>query len=240
METLVGIIDYRTGNSRSFSYALDHVGVPNVLVRTPSECDEVTHLALPGVGAAAVTMDSLREQDWPSYLADRVLGEGLPFLGVCVGLQVLFDASEEGAADSDNLVECLGWLPGVVRRFDAEELRVPHMGWNRVECTKAGMNSGIFPELFGARVTRDGGDFYFVNSYYADAAEPREVLGTTDYGKPFASVVGRGNFLATQFHVEKSGQLGLAVLKRFAEWDGCSFYNYAADVREGRLCSPTD
>lgn len=219
MPPLVGIIDYRTGNSRSFSYALDRIGVPNRLVPSPSDCEGVTHLVLPGVGAAGVTMDSLREQGWPAYLDERILGGGLPFLGVCVGLQVLFDFSDEGD------VECLGWLPGTVRKFDSDRLRVPHMGWNRVSPTPAGEQSGIFPQLLGK-----GGYFYFVNSYYADPADPTDVLGTTDYGLPFASVVGRGNFVATQFHVEKSGHLGLSVLRKFAAWDGTGREQEVPDV----------
>lgn len=203
--TLVGIIDYRTGNSTSFSYALDHIEVPNRLLRHPRDAEEVTHLVLPGVGAADVTMESLREAGWVDYLEERVLDGRTPFLGVCVGLQVLFEYSEEGET------ECLGWLPGTVRRFTAPGLRVPHMGWNRVTPVGSSRSNAI-----GAEVVGEGGYFYFVNSYYADPADPSDVVATTDYGAPFASVVGRENFMATQFHAEKSGPLGLALLKRFA------------------------
>lgn len=206
MSSLVGIIDYRTGNSRSFSYALDQIGVANRLVSEPGECGGITHLVLPGVGAADVTMDSLRASGWLPYLEDHVRGEGLPFLGVCVGLQVLFDYSEEAET------ECLGWIPGTVKRFNSEELRVPHMGWNSVEPTELSRESGQFERLLG-----DGGYFYFVNSYYASPEHPENTIGVTNYGTSFASVVGSGNILATQFHVEKSGQVGLAVLRRFTD-----------------------
>lgn len=204
----VGVIDYQTGNSQSFLYALDRIGVDGRLVSSPRECEGLSHLVLPGVGAAGVTMQSLREDGWVGYLTDTVLGEGLPFLGVCVGLQVLLEESEEGD------VECLGWFPGTVKRFVGEGLRVPHMGWNSVYASEAGKRSGRFAELFGP-----GGYFYFVNSYYAECSAPDDVLGTTDYGAPFASVIGHKNVLATQFHVEKSGQAGLAVLRRFIDAD---------------------
>lgn len=204
MESLVGIIDYRTGNSRSFSYALDQIGVPNRLTQSPDDCAGITHLVLPGVGAADVTMESLETSGWMPYFDDEVRGGGMPFLGVCVGLQVLFDHSEEGDTD------CLGWLPGTVRKFDAGELRVPHMGWNSVVPTPESQKSGTFQRLLG-----DGGYFYFVNSYYANPSRPEDIIGVTDYGTPFASAVGSRNILATQFHVEKSGQVGLSVLRRF-------------------------
>lgn len=205
---LVGIIDYRTGNSTSFSYALDHIGVPNVLISRPQDAHSATHLVLPGVGAADITMGSLREAGWIDYLDGRVRHGNTPFLGVCVGLQVLFEYSEEGDT------ECLGWLPGTVRRFTDPQLRVPHMGWNEV-CPQSATDL----DPLGAQVLGEGGYFYFVNSYYADPTDPTDVLGTTDYGVRFASVVGRRNFMATQFHAEKSGPLGLALLKRFSELD---------------------
>ena len=211
MSTEVGIINYRTGNSRSFSYALDHCAIPNRLVDSPADCASVTHLVLPGVGAADVTMTSLTESGWVSYLNDRVRGEGLPFLGVCVGLQVLFDYSEEGD------VECLGWLPGYVRRFTAPGLRIPHMGWNAVEAAGVTTLNNTADATHPLRAQFiDPQYFYFVNSFHAVPPDPRHVLATTDYGGPFASVVGSGPLVATQFHVEKSGHMGLNILRTFA------------------------
>ncbi len=124
---MIGIIDYRTGNSQSVAYALGHLGVPHKLVATPSECDDVDKYVLPGVGSAGVTMESLAHDGWVGHLTDKVVGEGVGFLGVCVGLQVLFEHS----AEDDQ--ECLGWIKGTVQQFDNTEVRVPHMGWNTVE-----------------------------------------------------------------------------------------------------------
>lgn len=211
MEPLVGVIDYRTGNSRSFSFALDRIGVHRRLVRSPLECEGITHIVLPGVGAAGITMQSLREAGWVEYLNETVRDGGLPFLGVCVGLQVLFEHSEEGET------ECLGWIPGTVTRFDQQGLRVPHTGWNSVEPTETSRESGMFNRFLG-----EGGYFYFVNSYHANPENPKDVIATTDYGGRFASVVGRDNILATQFHVEKSGQVGLRALRCFTEMHGDS------------------
>jgi glutamine amidotransferase len=132
-----------------------------------------------------------------------VLEEGLPFLGICVGLQILFERSEEGGAT------CLGWLAGEVARFPPG-VRVPQIGWNRVAFSPT--------EPLGAGVA--GGYFYFVNSYYARPAEP-VTAGETEYGVRFASVVRKGNVAATQFHLEKSGETGLRVLKNFAEGIVC-------------------
>lgn len=195
------MINYRTGNAQSVLFALHHLGLDARLVATPEEADGVDRFILPGVGAADVTMASLRERGWVEHLDDRVRGEGVPFLGVCVGLQVLFERSHEGDAD------CLGWLPGEVVEFGRGDLRVPHMGWNAVRRT----SSHPFAQALPAAA-----NFYFVNSYHAAPAEDGDVAGVTAYGPEFASVVARGNVMATQFHVEKSGPVGLALLSRFA------------------------
>jgi glutamine amidotransferase len=137
-------------------------------------------------------------------LRDRVLGERVPFLGICIGLQVLFDHSEEGDVD------CLGFVPGVVRRFPDTD-RVPQIGWNAVRFTRDHpVTAGVPSE----------GHFYFVNSYYCVPTDPADALGVTQYGLEFCSVVNRGNVVATQFHAEKSGELGLSLLRNFATWDG--------------------
>jgi glutamine amidotransferase len=198
---VIGVINYQTGNAQSVLFALHHLGVDARLVATPDEAPDVDRLILPGVGAADVTMASLRERGWVEHLEQRVRGEGLPFLGVCVGLQVLFEHSREGDAD------CLGWLPGEVVEFRRDELRVPHMGWNAVRRT----SSHPFAQALPASA-----NFYFVNSYHAVPADAADVAGVTEYGPDFASVVARGNVMATQFHIEKSGPVGLALLARFA------------------------
>jgi glutamine amidotransferase len=216
---VIGVIDYRTGNAQSVMYALRHLDLPARLVKSPEECSDVRRLVLPGVGAADVTMASLAEEGWVDYLTDRVRLDGLPFLGICVGLQVLFEWSDEGRGESGGDerggderggaggAPCLGWLPGRVRRFDPAAVRVPHMGWNTV--TPASSHpfvAGLEP----------GSHFYFVNSYYAVPDEPAHVAGVTGYGVRFPAIVAHRNIMATQFHAEKSGALGLRLLAAFA------------------------
>lgn len=201
---MIGIIDYRTGNSQSISYALEHLGVPHALVTKPGECDEVDKYILPGVGAAGVTMESLAQEGWIDHLTQKVLGDGQGFLGVCVGLQVLFEHSAEGD------VECLGWIKGSVHEFDRTQVRVPHMGWNNVEVR------GDHPF---SRSFTPGGFYYFVNSFYAKPTDDSALVGVTAYGQEFAAAVAHKNIMATQFHTEKSARAGLQVLKAFCDLD---------------------
>jgi glutamine amidotransferase len=203
---VIGVISYQTGNAQSVLRALAAIGAEATLVSSPAECDGIDRFVLPGVGAADVTMSSLREAGWPEFLRTRVVEGGAPFLGVCVGLQVLLDHSSEGDVDG------LGWIAGQVRQFSSDELRVPQMGWNSVD-----VKSG-HPLLAGVPA---GSYFYFVNSYFA-TVEADDLLASTDYGQPFAAVIGRGNIMATQFHVEKSGPAGLAVLKNFVDYESAA------------------
>ena len=200
---MIAVVDYRAGNAPSVLYALEHLGLPARLVSRADEVATAERLILPGVGAARATIDSLREQDLVDALTERVRDGGVPFLGICIGLQVLFDHSEEGDTDG------LGWVPGRVRRFP-DTGRVPQIGWNRVRFTRA--------HPLTARVPADG-HFYFVNSYYCVPDDPTHALGMTDYTVEFCSVVARDNVVATQFHAEKSGPLGLSLLRAFATWD---------------------
>jgi glutamine amidotransferase len=208
---MISVVDYRAGNAPSVLYALEHLGLPARLVDRADEIATAERIILPGVGAARATIDSLVEQDLVGALTDRVRGDGMPFLGICIGLQVLFDHSEEGDTD------CLGWVPGRVRRFP-DTGRVPQIGWNRVRFTR---NHPLTAHL-GKGGTPDEGHFYFVNSYYCDPADPVDALGLTDYTVEFCSVVARDNVVATQFHAEKSGPLGLSLLRAFSTWDGGS------------------
>jgi glutamine amidotransferase len=201
---MIDVIDYRAGNSPSVVYALERLGLPCRLVAKPEEVAESDRLVLPGVGAAGATLDSLRESDLIDALTQRVQRDKAPFLGICIGLQVLFEHSEEGDTP------CLGWLPGFVRRFPSGQ-RVPQIGWNQVRVARSHPVTAGVP---------DGGHFYFVNSFYADPRDPDDALGRTEYGIEFASVVARDNIVATQFHAEKSGPLGLRLLAAFASWDG--------------------
>lgn len=201
---MIAVVDYRAGNAPSVLYALEHLGIEARLVDRAGDLAAAERIILPGVGAARATIDSLVEQDLVAALTDRVQGDGVPFLGICIGLQVLFDHSEEGDTDA------LGWVPGRVRRFP-DTGRVPQIGWNRVRFTRDHPLVVDLPEE---------GHFYFVNSYYCVPDDPADALGITDYTVEFCSVVARDNVVATQFHAEKSGPLGLSLLRTFADWDG--------------------
>lgn len=201
---MIGVVDYRAGNAPSVGYALERLGIAYRLVATPADLDRVERVILPGVGAARATIDSLRETGLVDPLTRWACADRRPFLGICIGLQVLFEHSEEGDVD------CLGWVPGRVRRFP-DTSRVPQIGWNGVRTTRAHpVTDGLGPDAY----------CYFVNSYFAQPADPADALGVTEYGEPFCSIVGRANIVATQFHAEKSGPVGLALLERFATWDG--------------------
>lgn len=201
---MIEVVDYRAGNAPSVLYALERIGVPCRLASTPAQLEHADRIILPGVGAARATIDSLRDSGLVEPLTERVLGAGVPFLGICIGLQMLFDHSEEGDVDG------LGWIPGRVRRF-ADTQRVPQIGWNEVLPARSHPLWHEVPQPAYC---------YFVNSYYAVPADPADVLATTEYGIDFCSMAARGNIAATQFHAEKSGQLGLRILANFAEWDG--------------------
>ncbi len=199
---MIDVIDYRAGNAPSVQFALAHLGIPCRLIDRPEQVGDAERIVLPGVGAARATLASLRDQGLVDALAARV-ADGVPFLGICIGLQVLFEHSEEGDTPG------LGWVPGTVRRFPSDR-RVPQIGWNEVRFVR---DHPVVAEL-GA-----GGHFYFVNSYHCVPSDDADVLGVTDYGDEFCSVVARDNIVATQFHAEKSGPLGLALLRGFATWE---------------------
>ncbi len=193
------VLDYGAGNLRSVVRALEVGGARPVVLGDPEALLRADALVFPGVGAAGSAMGRLREGGLDEAIRE-FYRSGRPILGVCLGLQLLFDLSEE-----DGGTPGLGLIPGRVRRFP-DGLKVPHMGWNQVRRRKD------HPILAGIP---DGAYFYFVHSYYAEPADPAVVVGTTDYGVDFASVVARENLVATQFHPEKSGRWGLAVYANF-------------------------
>ena len=197
VKTTIKIIDYKAGNAPSVLNAVAHLGFTATYARQPQEIAEATHIILPGVGSAKATMDSLRQMELIDALEETVLRKKVLFLGICVGMQILFEHSEEEDA------KCLGWLKGQVVKFDASKVRVPQMGWNQVQFTKNVL----------CNVREDF--FYFVNSYYAKPEDDTDLWGTADYNGPFAAAVCRENIYATQFHAEKSGAAGLALLKNF-------------------------
>jgi glutamine amidotransferase len=166
----------------------------------PEEVVDAGAVILPGVGAAADTVSSLRRHGLDTALRE-VIKAGTPLFAVCVGLQVLFDETEEGGG-----CPCLGLLPGRVKLLPGDGLKVPHMGWNTVR------RVGDHPLFEGIE---DDSYFYFVHSYYAEPADPEVVVGRTEYGVDFASMVAVGNLVATQFHPEKSGPAGLRMYDNF-------------------------
>jgi glutamine amidotransferase len=205
---MTAIIDYRAGNLTSVKLAFDALGVDSVVTADPAVIRSCARVVFPGVGAAGSAMRNLAELNLITVLRE-VIAVGTPFLGICVGTQVLFDFSEE-----DGGTDALGILPGRVRLFRPADSRdkVPHMGWNQVRIVRP------HPLLAGVA---DNTDFYFVHSYYPDPSDPAVTIGVTDYaGVAFAAMVGRSNLVATQFHVEKSGRPGLRMLENFSSWDG--------------------
>ena len=209
---MIAIVDYKAGNLTSVRLAFDAIGFEAVSTADPALLARADRIVFPGVGAAASAMANLRAAGLIDILRARIAA-GIPFLGICLGTQILFDRSEE-----DGGVDALGILPGTVRKFAPTDpaCKIPHMGWNQVRAARP------HPLLAGVP---DNSDFYFVHSYYPDPADRGDVIGTTDYaGVVFASMVGRGNVAATQFHVEKSGKTGLQILRNFAAWDGTAVH----------------
>ena len=198
------VLDYGGGNLRSVARAVEHVGFQAEVTADPRALDTAAAVVMPGVGAAADTMRHLRESGLIEPLREYIQA-GRPFLGVCMGLQVLLSVSEEGGEHP-----CLDIVPGRVRRLErktaGEELKVPHMGWNGVQQLRP---HPIFADI------PDGSYFYFVHSYYPELEDESLVVGRTEYGVPFASVIARNGLVATQFHPEKSGQVGLQLYRNF-------------------------
>lgn len=192
------VIDYQSGNLRSVAKALEAVGARPVVTENPSELDAADAVILPGVGSGPAAMQALESRDLAAPIKNFIT-KGKPFLGVCLGLQLLLDRTEEGDAP------CLGIVPGQVKRLPAG-LKVPHMGWNSVE-----FNIG-HPVFQGIPPSSH---FYFVHSYYAAPNDDDGVAGTTTYGMPFCSAYARDNLVATQFHPEKSGTIGLQIYRNF-------------------------
>ena len=196
------VIDYESGNLRSVTKALESLGVMHVITGDPSELPKADGLILPGVGSAPQAMAALEKRDLVQPIKDYV-ASGKPFLGVCLGLQLLLERTEEG--DSP----CLGIVPGQVKRFNSVaggKLKVPHMGWNSVDIRAP------HPALAGVS---QSSHFYFVHSYYAAPDQIECVAGTTDYGVTFCSILAQDNLVATQFHPEKSGPVGLRIYQNF-------------------------
>ena len=193
------IVDYGAGNLRSVVNALQFIGQEVQVPDDPAKVAAAGIIILPGVGAAAAAMEELKSRHLIEPLCHHIFG-GKPFLGVCLGLQLLFTATEEGGEN-----HCLGVVPGRVKKF-AAGLKIPHMGWNQVKQT---MDHPIFADI------PDNTDFYFVHSYFGVPDNPAQAAGQTEYGVPFCSMVAQDNLVATQFHPEKSGEMGLRIYRNF-------------------------
>jgi glutamine amidotransferase len=193
------IIDYGAGNLRSVANAITKLGCTPKITSRARDLVNARAVILPGVGAAAETMKNLKGLGMVELIYE-LIGEGRPFFGVCIGLQILFAGTEEGGGH-----ECLGVIPGRVRRLPPG-LKTPHMGWNQVRQVSS---HPIFDGI------PDEANFYFVHSYYAEPDDKSVVIGETDYGINMCSVIARGNLIATQFHPEKSGESGLRMYDNF-------------------------
>ena len=195
---MIAIVDYGAGNLRSVAKAVEKLGYSPEVTGDPQKVRNAKAVILPGVGASDSAMTALEERGLVEPLR-AVIRDGVPFFGVCLGLQLLLESSEEGS------MPCLSVVPGRVKRFP-NSVKTPHMGWNEVNFERD------HPVLEGVE---SGSYFYFVHSYYADPEDQSLVLGTTDYASPFCSVIARDNLVATQFHPEKSGGVGLRLYENF-------------------------
>jgi glutamine amidotransferase len=199
---MIAIVDYGMGNLRSVQKAFQAVGQEAVITAEPERIRLASRVVLPGVGAFQDAMAELRRTGLEQAIVEFVQA-GRPFLGVCLGLQLLFETSEE-----DGVHNGLGLLPGRVIRFrNQPDLKVPHMGWNVLRHRRpCALLRGLEPEAY----------VYFVHSYYAKPSDPDLILAESDYAGPFAAIVGKDNLLACQFHPEKSQRVGLAMYANFA------------------------
>jgi len=202
---VIVIIDYQAGNLTSVVRSFRALGVEGEVTADPAAVAAAARIVFPGVGAAGKAMAILRELGLDQALKHS-LQRGVPILGICLGAQIILEHSEE------NDTPCLGLLPGRTRALSRQpHLKIPHMGWNKVRFLRP---HPVFAGLPQAA------EYYFVHSYYPDPAEKAMVLGVTEHGVEFPSALGWRNLVATQFHPEKSGRFGLAILENFLAWDG--------------------
>ena len=205
---MIAIVDYKAGNLTSVKLAFEAIGAEAAITDRADEILKAERVVFPGVGAAGAAMRHIRELALGDTLRE-VVRRGTPFLGICLGTQIILGFSEE-----DGGVETVGLVPGRVRLFrpTRHEDKVPQIGWNSVRLNR--------PHPLFAGID-DESEFYFVHSYYPDPQNEADVLGTTEYaGVTFASAIGRGNLVATQFHPEKSGRIGLRLFENFSRWEG--------------------
>lgn len=202
---MIAIVDYDAGNLRSVERACDALRLDAVITPDPDVVLRAERVIFPGVGYAPHAMAVVRERGLDEALR-RAVRAGTPVLGICIGAQIILERSEEGDVD------CLGLIPGVVRRFRPSDraIKVPHMGWNQIVARPHPLLAKLSPREH----------VYFVHSYYPDPVDPAHVFARSDHGEPFCCALGKDNLFATQFHPEKSGEVGLRILEAFGTWDG--------------------
>ncbi len=204
---MVAIVDYDAGNLRSVQRACQHVGIDAEITADPEVIVKADKVIFPGVGSAVSAVDTLKSRGLDEALKE-FYQSGKPLLGICLGLQIALDYTEEGNKD------CLGLVRGACEKFDFTDrsIKVPHIGWNEVEVVQS------HPML---KNIESGDEFYFVHSYFARPENATEIYGVTEYGdQKFASIIAKDNLFSTQFHLEKSGEIGLRLLAEFAHWQG--------------------
>ena len=203
---MISIVDYKAGNLTSVKRALDYLEIPNKFVSNGDELRGAERIIFPGVGHAATAMAVLRERGFDVALR-RAFERGIPIMGICLGAQIVLTHSAEGDTT------CLGLIEGNCTRFDLADksLKIPHMGWNEVIVTRP---HAVLKDV------KKGDEFYFVHSFYPRPDDEANVYATCEHESAFPAVIGRENLFATQFHPEKSGPVGLNLLRNFSQWDG--------------------
>lgn len=199
----VAIVDYGMGNTDSVRRAVEECGGKPVVTSIPHDFERADHIILPGVGAFGEGMRNIRERGLDEVLSEQVLSQGVPFLGVCLGMHLLATVGHEGGETPG-----LGWISGAVMRLEATspKERIPHMGWNEVEHSGA---SALFSGI------SSGKDFYFVHSFHLAPTDPSTAIGSTPYCGGFVSAIARDNIFGVQFHPEKSQRVGLQLIANF-------------------------
>ncbi|MBC09106.1 MAG: imidazole glycerol phosphate synthase subunit HisH [Gammaproteobacteria bacterium] len=203
---MIVIIDYDAGNLRSVQRACEKVGIMSEVSSDPERVLSAEKIIFPGVGSAESAVETLKKRGLDNAIVD-FFQAGKPILGICLGLQILLDHTEEGNK------KCLGMVSGACERFKFSDrsLKIPHIGWNDIQIN---FKHPVIEKI------KDGDQFYFVHSYYAKLIHEEEIVSYTEYGNmKFCSVLAKDNLFATQFHLEKSGELGLKILKSFGDWN---------------------
>ena len=202
---MIAIIDYGAGNLQSVKKALDFIGAENIITDDPERIKSADKVLLPGVGSFGDAMNSMHKSGLVETVKECALS-GKPFLGICLGLQLLFEESEESPG-----VKGLGILKGKIKKFSSDMgLKIPHIGWNSLNIKQ---NDTLFKDI------PENSYVYFVHSYYLHAEDEKDIACVTNYGIDFHSAVGKNNVFATQFHPEKSGDVGLKILRNFASME---------------------